>query len=56
MGEKEMLLSALTATAQNISEEFPNLEERGEEDPGVTAEVTTHVVHTCLLLFMFVNV
>ena len=50
MGEKEVLLSALTATAQNISEEFPNLEERGE-DPGVTAEVTTHVQHTLFCYF-----
>ena len=38
MEEKEVPMSALTATAQNISEEFPNLEE-GEGEPKVMDEV-----------------
>ena len=48
MEEREVPLSALTATAQNIAEEFPNLEEE-RESPGVMDEVRTYL---CSLVFL----
>ena len=47
MEEREVPLSALIATAQNIAEEFPNLEEE-RESPGVMDEVRTYL---CSLVF-----
>ena len=48
MEEREVHMSALAATTQNIAEEFPNLEEEGEK-PGVMDEVdvSQHVVILC---------
>ena len=51
MEEREVPLSALTATAQNIAEEFPNLEEE-RESPGVMDEVRTYL---CSLVFLKIS-